>query len=280
MVAYVVSHYGLTMRRACRLLKQPRSVQYYRSVKDPRPELRSRMREIAYTRVRYGYRRVHVLLRREGWQLGRNQAYRLYCEEQLQLRSKLPKRRKMVVTRMAKIVPVKPNDAWSMDFVADQLADGSKFRTLTVVDVFTKEALAIEVGQRLKGEHVVSALNRIVARRGAPRHVFVDNGSEFSGRLLDMWAYHHQAKIDFSRPGKPTDNCHIETFNGSFRDECLNLHWFETLGEAKAIIEAWRRDYNESRPHSALKDLAPAEFFRQLALLPGPTGPETPENSR
>ncbi|WAG21847.1 IS3 family transposase [Burkholderia gladioli] len=279
-VAYVVSHYGLTMRRACRLLKQPRSVQYYRSVKDPRPELRSRMREIAYTRVRYGYRRVHVLLRREGWQLGRNQAYRLYCEEQLQLRSKLPKRRKMVVTRMAKIVPVKPNDAWSMDFVADQLADGSKFRTLTVVDVFTKEALAIEVGQRLKGEHVVSALNRIVARRGAPRHVFVDNGSEFSGRLLDMWTYHHQAKIDFSRPGKPTDNCHIETFNGSFRDECLNLHWFETLGEAKAIIEAWRRDYNESRPHSALKDLAPAEFARQLALLPGPTGPETPENSR
>ncbi|WP_420796210.1 IS3 family transposase [Burkholderia gladioli] len=279
-VAYVVSHYGLTMRRACRLLKQPRSVQYYRSVKDPRPELRSRMREIAYTRVRYGYRRVHVLLRREGWQLGRNQAYRLYCEEQLQLRSKLPKRRKMVVTRMAKIVPVKPNDAWSMDFVADQLADGSKFRTLTVVDVFTKEALAIEVGQRLKGEHVVSALNRIVARRGAPRHVFVDNGSEFSGRLLDMWAYHHQAKIDFSRPGKPTDNCHIETFNGSFRDECLNLHWFETLGEAKAIIEAWRRDYNENRPHSALKDLAPAEFARQLALLPGPTGPETPENSR
>ncbi|ASD78292.1 IS3 family transposase [Burkholderia gladioli] len=279
-VAYVVSHYGLTMRRACRLLKQPRSVQYYRSVKDPRPELRSRMREIAYTRVRYGYRRVHVLLRREGWQLGRNQAYRLYCEEQLQLRSKLPKRRKMVVTRMAKIVPVKPNDAWSMDFVADQLADGSKFRTLTVVDVFTKEALAIEVGQRLKGEHVVSALNRIVARRGAPRHVFVDNGSEFSGRLLDMWAYHHRAKIDFSRPGKPTDNCHIETFNGSFRDECLNLHWFETLGEAKAIIEAWRRDYNESRPHSALKDLAPAEFARQLALLPGPIGPETPENSR
>nr|WP_111946505.1 IS3 family transposase [Burkholderia gladioli] len=279
-VAYVVSHYGLTMRRACRLLKQPRSVQYYRSVKDPRPELRSRMREIAYTRVRYGYRRVHVLLRREGWQLGRNQAYRLYCEEQLQLRSKLPKRRKMVVTRMAKIVPVKPNDAWSMDFVADQLADGSKFRTLTVVDVFTKEALAIEVGQRLKGEHVVSALNRIVARRGAPRHVFVDNGSEFSGRLLDMWAYHHRAKIDFSRPGKPTDNCHIETFNGAFRDECLNLHWFETLGEAKAIIEAWRRDYNESRPHSALKDLAPAEFARQLALLPGPIGPETPENSR
>nr|WP_155642102.1 IS3 family transposase [Burkholderia cepacia] len=278
-VDYVVSHYGLTMRRACRLVKQPRSVQYYRSIKDPRPELRSRMREIAHTRVRYGYRRVHVLFRREGWQLGRNQAYRLYCEEQLQLRSKLPKRRKMVVTRVAKIVPIKPNDAWSMDFVADQLADGSKFRTLTIVDVFTKEALATEVGQRLKGEHVVSALNRIAARRGALRHLFVDNGSEFSGRLLDMWAYHYRAKIDFSRPGKPTDNCHIETFNGSFRDECLNLHWFETLGEAKAIVEAWRRDYNESRPHSALKELAPAEFARQLVPSSGSTEPETPQKS-
>ncbi len=237
------------------------------------------MREIAHTRVRYGYRRVHVLLRREGWQLGRNQAYRLYCEEQL--RSKLPKRRKMVVTRVAKFVPIKPNDAWSMDFVADQLADGSKFRTLTIVDVFTKEALAIEVGQRLKGEHVVSALNRIAARRGARRHLFVDNGngSEFSGRLLDMWAYHYRAKIDFSRPGKPTDNCHIETFNGSFRDECLNLHWFETLGEAKAIVEAWRRDYNESRPHSALKELAPAEFARQLVPSSGSTEHETPQKS-
>lgn len=115
----------------------------------------------------------------------------------------------MVVTRMQKIVPSKPNDAWSMDFVADQLADGSKFRAPTAVDEFTKEALAIKVGQRLRGEHVVSALNRIAARRGAPRHIFVDNGSEFSGRLLDMWAYHHQSKIDFSRPGKPTDNCHI-----------------------------------------------------------------------
>ncbi len=163
--------------------------------------------------------------------------------------------------------------------MADQLADGSKFRTLTIVDVFTKEALAIEVGQHLRGEHVVSALNRIAVRRGAPRHLFVDNGRKFSGRLLDMWAYHCRAKIDYSRPDKPTDNCHIETFNGSFRDERLNLHWFETLGEAKAIIEVWRRDYNESRPHSALKELAPTEFARQLVLSVGPAGPETPENS-
>ena len=145
---------------------------------------------------------------------------------------------------------------------ADEIGVRADERMLTVVDVFTKEALAIEVGQRLRGEHVVSALNRIAARRGAPRHIFVDNGSEFSGRLLDMWAYHHKSKIDFSRPGKPTDNCHIETFNGSFRDECLNLHWFETLDEAKATIEAWRGHFNESGPYSALQELAPAEFAR------------------
>jgi putative transposase len=241
-------------------------MQYYRSAKDPKLEIRQRMRDIAGTRVRYGYRRIHVLLLREGWQLRRHQAYRLYSEEQLQLRSKLPKRRKMVVTRRAKPKPVSANDAWSMDFVADQLANGSKFRTLTIVDVFSKESLAIEVGQKLRGEDVVAMLNRLVAQRGAPKYIFVDNGSEFSGRLMDLWAYHYGVRIDFSRPGKPTDNCHIETFNGSFRDECLNVNWFASLAEAKVLIEAWRRDYNESRPHSALKNLTPSEFVAQERL--------------
>ena len=147
-----------------------------------------------------------------------------------------------------------------------QLASGMRFRTLTTIDVFSKEALAIEVGQRLRGEHVVAALNRPAAQRQVPRYLFVDNGSEFSDRLLDLWAYHHQARIDFSRPGKPTDNCHIETFNGSFRDECLNLHWFESLEEAKVIIEAWRRDYNESRPHMALHGRSPAEFAHAVGF--------------
>ncbi len=165
-----------------------------------------------------------------------------------------------------------------MDFVADQLADGRKFRTLTIVDVFTKESLAIDVGQRLRGEHVVEALNRLAAQRGAPKYLFVDTGSEFSGRLLDLLADHHQTRIDFSRPGKPTDNCHIETFNGSFRDECLNLHWFESLEEAKAIIEVWRRDYNESRPHSTLNDLSPAEFVRRAKPLQGASALPSAEN--
>jgi putative transposase len=262
-VRYVIEHYGLPLQRACRLMKQAPSVQYYRSVKDPKLALCARMRELAQVRVRYGYRRLHVLLKREGWQLGKNQTYRLYCREQLQLRSKRPKRRKMVVGRVNRIKPLRANEAWSMDFVADQLADGSKFRSLTIVDVYTREALAIEVGPRLRSEHVVAALNRLAAQRGAPACLFVDNGSEFTGLLLDLWAYHHRTNIDFSRPGTPTDNSYIETFNGSFRDECLNVHWFATLTEAQATIEAWRKDYNESRPHMALGDMTPAAFARQ-----------------
>jgi putative transposase len=266
-VDYIASHYGLKKRRACRLVKQTRSMQYYRSVKDPRSDLRARMRDIARTRVRYGYRRIHVLLRRDGWKVGKDQMYRLYREEQLQLRSKLPRRRKMVVTRLERVRPRAANEVWSLDFVSDQLADGTRFRALTVVDVFSREALAIEVGQKLRGEHVVATLNSLAARRRAPKYLFVDNGSEFSGRLLDLWAYHCKARIDFSRPGKPTDNCFVETFNGSLRDECLNVHWFQSIDDAKAIIEAWRRDYNESRPHMALNGVAPEENARRLREL-------------
>ena len=277
-VEYIRDHYGLPRRRACRLVGLHRSVFYYRSVKNPQLELRGRMRELARTRVRYGYRRLHVLLKREGWSLGRNQAYRLYCEEGLQLRSKLPRRRKTVVTRRERYVPRRVNQAWSMDFVSDQLVDGRRIRALTIVDVFSREALAIEVGQRMRAENVVEVCNRLVARRGKPKRVFVDNGSEFSGRMFDLWAYHHGVRIDFSRPGKPTDNCFIETFNGSLRDECLNVHWFETLEEAKARIEAWRRDYNESRPHQALQEQTPNEFAAQAKELEGLTSLRTAGN--
>jgi putative transposase len=225
------------------------------------------MRELAEVRIRYGYRRLHVLLRREGWSLVKDQTYRLYTEESLQLRSKRPRRRKMAVARRERYVPKRPNQAWSMDFVADQLVDGTRFRALTIVDVYTRDALDIVVGQRLRAEQVVEACNRLVASRGSPVRIFVDNGSEFSGRVFDLWAYHRKAAIDFNRPGKPTDNCFVETFNGSLRDECLNVHWFETIDEARAKIEAWRIEYNESRPHQALKDLTPAEFARQARHL-------------
>ena len=183
-VDYLVDHYSSSRRRACRLVRQTRSTVYYRSRKDPKTALRARMRELAQTRVRYGYRRLHVLLRREGWKLGKEQTYRIYTEESLQLRSKRPRRRKMVVGRKERYVPTRPNQAWSMDFVSDQLVTGERFRVLTVVDVFTREALAVHVGQRLRGEDVVAVCNRLTATRGAPLRVFVDNGSEFSGKYL------------------------------------------------------------------------------------------------
>jgi putative transposase len=261
---YVRGHYGISLRRACHLVQVSRSTPYYERRKDPRSELRRRMRELANTRVRWGYRRLHVLLRREGWPLGRSQCYRIYGEEQLQLRSKLPKKRKMVVQRRQRTLPTAPGQAWSMDFVAEEFSHGGKFRILTVVDVFTREALAVHAGHRLKGEHVVEVLNGLARHRGAPKAIFVDNGSEFTGRLMDMWAYHHGVRLDFSRPGKPTDNSFVETFNGSLRDECLNVNWFASLAEAQGLLEAWRRDYNENRPHSALNDLTPAEYARRI----------------
>ena len=260
--------HGYSERRACALTRQHRSTQRKPLIRDPHLELRQRMHEIVRTRVRYGYRRVHILLKREGWIVGRNVIYRLYREEGLALRSKQPRRRKMVVQRQARCQPKRPNEAWSLDFVHDALSTGQTFRALTVMDVFTREGLAIEVGQRLRGEHVVEVLNRLVRQRGAPQYLFADNGAEFTGHLVDLWAYHHGTRIDFSRPGKPTDNAHIETFNGSLRDECLNLHWFETIAEARRIIEAWRRDYNESRPHMALGNRTPQEYALRISPSP------------
>jgi len=251
----------------------------YQSHKDPRTELRLRIREIAQARVRYGYRKILVLLRREGWKVGKYLVYRLYKEEGLTLRQRLRRRRRVAVHRRERRKPTAPNQVWSLDFVADQLADGRRFRALTVVDVFTRESLAIEVGQSLKGEDVVKALNRLQAQRGAPKMLFCDNGSEFSSQAMDLWAYQNGVRIDFSRPGKPTDNAHVESFNGTFRQECLNAHWFTTLREAQEIIEAWRREYNESRPHRALGERTPNEFACQVAASRDLKRREGAENS-
>ena len=152
-----------------------------------------------------------------------------------------------------------------MDFVADQLADGRRFRSLTVVDIYTRECLAIESEQRLKGEDVVMVLNRIKMQRGVPKMLYCDNGSEFSSQAMDLWAYQNGVRIAFSRPGKPTDNAFVESFNGTFRAECLDAHWFTTLTETRQIVETWRREYNESRPHRALGERTPNEFANEIA---------------
>jgi putative transposase len=271
-VGYLCGVYRVSQRHACRVARVAPSTLRYKSIREPRTALRLRIREIAQVRVRYGYRKIRVLLNREGWQVGKKLVYRLYQEEGLALRQQPRRKRRVSVNRRERIRPTAPNQVWSMDFVADQLADGRRFRALTMVDVYTRESLAIEVGQRLKGEDVVRVLQRVLKDRGAPQTLFCDNGSEFTSQVLDLWAYHQGVRIDFSRPGKPTDNAHVESFNGTLRSECLNTHWFKTLAEAQQIIEAWRREYNESRPHRALGERTPHEFARQIAASRDLTG--------
>jgi putative transposase len=244
-VEYLCDRYRVSERHACLVLRVPRATYRYRSCSDPRTELRMRIRELARTRVRYGYRRIRVLLNREGWMVGRYLVYRLYKEEGLTL-SRRPARRKRTaaMTRQEKVSASKPNQVWSLDFVTDQLANGRRFRALTIVDIYTRESLAIKAAAGLKGADVVRVLNHLKGKRGVPQYLFCDNGSEFTGQAMDLWAHQNQVRIDFSRPGKPTDNALIESFNGTFRSECLSTHWFASLQEARHLIENWRREYN------------------------------------
>jgi len=264
-VTYLCGGYRVSERRACTVVLLPRATHRYQSIRDPLTALRMRLRQLAQARIRYGYRKLRVLLIRDGWQVGKKLVYRLYREEKLGLQRR-PKARRMVSEHSRqKPRAERPNQVWGVDFVADQLSDGRRFRALTVVDVYTRECLAIEVGQSLKGPDVVRVLQRISVQRGVPQMLFCDNGSEFSSQVMDLWAYHNQVKIDFSRPGKPTDNAHVESFNGTLRAECLDAHWFSQLPEAAERIEAWRWEYNASRPHRALGERTPHEFARQIA---------------
>ena len=232
------------------------------------------MCEIAQVRVRYGARRIHVLLRREGWAVNHKRVHRIYVQAGLNLRTKRPRRRKAAATRLDRPVLTTPDQLWSMDFVADALFNGQRFRALTIVDNFTRECLAIEVAGRLRGEDVVATLDHLRQRRGSPTRIQVDNGPEFISMALDRYAYEYGITLDYSRPGKPTDNPFIESFNGSLRDECLNAHWFLSLADAREKIESWRADYNQYRPHSSLADRTPAQFAE--AFLKGSKPPTAP----
>lgn len=250
----------MSERRACNLLKLHRSTFRYKSIKDPQVELRIRLKDLAAARVGYGYKRLHVLLQREGWNVNHKRIYRLYIEENLGLRKKPPKRRVSCLKRKSHPLARWKNDCWSMDFMADQLFDGRRIRTLNIVDNHTRESLAIKVGQSLKGMDVVKALELVTEKHGKPKVIRVDNGPEFISKDLDLWAYWNKVKLDFIRPGKPTDNAFIESFNDKFRKECLNENWFLSLKDAEEKIEKWRQDYNTFRPHSSLGNKTPIEF--------------------
>jgi putative transposase len=255
--------YGASQTQACAVMMISRSVYHYRARRRDQTPLVNRIKEIAAARVRYGYQRVHIVLRREGWLVNRKRVYRLYRLEGLSLFQRRPRRHRSAMQRSRPPGAQAMNESWSMDFVSDQLYDGRKLRALTLIDAYTRECLAIWVDQGIRGEHVVTVVDTVSSERGAPRRIQVDNGPEFVSKVLDRWAYEHHVELAFSRPGKPTDNAYIEAFNGRLRQECLNQHWFLSLHDARRKIEAWRQGHNESRPHGALGWATPAEFARR-----------------
>lgn len=257
--------YRVSVRRACGLVGCHRATFYYRAKRrDPAP-LRMRLRELAAARPRFGYRRLYILLRREGWRVNHKRIYRLYGEEQLAVRTRRRKKRASHL-RVVPPRPTRPNEQWCMDFMADRLEDGRRIRILTVEDVFTRECLAVEIDVSLTSARVVSVLERIVRERAAPAVITVDNGSEFYARLTDSWAYRQGVRLEFSRPGKPMDNPFIESFNGRLRDEHLNTELFFSIADAQHKILEWQQDYNETRPHSSLGNIPPREFAAQWQL--------------
>jgi putative transposase len=202
--------------------------------------------------VAYGYRRLHVLLRREGWQVNHKRVYRLYRAEGLVMRKKTPHRRVACMKREIKPAALARNECWSMDFVSDQLFDDRRLRVLVILENYTRECLALDANARIRGIDVVTALERITSLAGFPKRIKVDNGPEFISKDLDRWAYWNKVELDFSRPGRPSDNALVEAFNSRFRQECLNQHWFMSLEDAREKLAAWQLEYNTERPHSSL----------------------------
>lgn len=264
-VAHLEGEHKFSERRACRLLRLHRGTKRYRQQKVEDPKLVDRLKELAARRRKFGYRRLHTLLKREGFKVNQKKIRRIYRE--LHLSIKLRKKTKVrSIVRVPIAAPRRANERWSMDFVSDQLGPtGRRFRTLTVVDEFTRESLALYVDFSIPGATVARELEKVRLARGTPKSIVIDNGSEFTGRAMDAWAHANDIALDFIRPGKPQENAFIESFNGKFREECLSENWLVSLEDARWTIEEWRLDYNNERPHSSLGNLTPTEFAAKQA---------------
>ncbi|MGH8324452.1 MAG: IS3 family transposase, partial [Steroidobacteraceae bacterium] len=262
---------GLSQRRACGLLTVHRSTARYLGHGRSDVAVRTRLRELAAEKRRYGYRRLHVLLRREGVLVNHKRVERIYREEGLSLRRR--KRKRAAGARAETwLAATQPDQRWSLDFVSDALWWGRKLRMLTVVDTYTRESLAIEVDTSLSGARVARVLDRVIGERTVPAEIVMDNGPELTSKALDQWAYGRGVQLRFIAPGKPQQNGYIESFNGKLRDECLNEHWFTTIYDAREKVEAWRVEYNRDRPHSSLGNQTPDEFRRSLTERKAPVG--------
>lgn len=258
--------FAVSSRRACRLLRFSRGSFYYRHVVHDERALIIRLRDLAFSRVRFGYRRLAVLLQREGWKVGKRRVLRIYRAEGLAVRSK-HRRKRVSQIRVPLAVATAPNQRWSMDFVTERLENGRYFRILTLIDQFSRECLQLWADVSLTGQKVVFCLQHLAGTRGLPVAITVDNGAEFCSRAMDAWAYQTGVKLDFIRPGRPAENGFVESFNGRLRDECLNVNLFFGLAEVRDKLESWRHDYNNFRPHGSLGDLPPAEFAQRAMRL-------------
>lgn len=251
--------YKVSAQRACKVIEFQRSSYLYKSRAKDQTVLRMRILDIAKARPRFGYLRIHLMLIREGWHVNRKRVYRFYRMEGLQVRTK---RRKKTASHVRVPLPAPQaiNEAWSMDFVADQLECGRRFRMLTIVDQFSRECIEIEADFSLPSQRVLEVLERLSYTRGLPGTITVDNGTEFYSKAMDAWAYQRGVKLNFIRPGKPVENAFIESFNGRLRDECLNANVFFSLEDARQKVESFKLDYNTRRPHSSLGNFTPEEF--------------------
>jgi putative transposase len=258
-IAHLIQTHEMSERRACRVLKVDRSSVRYQALKPCDARLRERLRALAHERRRFGYRRLHVLLRREGWAVNRKRVQRLYQEEKLMVR-KRGGRKRAIGVRAPMALPERPNASWSLDFVHDQMTDGRRFRILAVVDDCTRECLALVADTSISGVRVARELDRIVARRGKPQAITSDNGTELTSNAILAWADERGVAWRYIQPGKPMQNAFIESFNGRLRDELLNETLFRSLPQARSVIEDWRHDYNDQRPHSRLGWRTPTAF--------------------
>ena len=269
-VAHLVASHEMSERRACRVIGCCRMTMRYEAIRQDDPVLRERLKDLAKARRRFGYRRLHVFLRREGHQVNHKRLFRIYREEQLHVRRRGGRKRAMG-TRAPMVLPLLPNQRWSLDFVSDQLTDGRRFRILTVVDDCTRECLALITDTSLSGARVARELATLFDARGKPQTIVSDNGTEFTSNAILKFVDDHKFDWHYIAPGKPTQNAFIESFNGRLRDELLNETLFSSLHLARVTLAAWRTDYNTERPHSRLAWQTPAEFARTFAPQRGLT---------
>lgn len=258
-VAHLVEAHQVSERRACQIASVDRALVRYRARKPDDAALRARLRDLAHERRRFGYRRLHVLLRREGWVVNKKRVQRIYQEERLMVR-KRGGRKRAIGLRAPLKAPARPNACWSLDFVHDQMSDGRRFRILTIVDECTRELLALVPDTSLSGARVGRELDRIIAWRGRPETILSDNGTEFTSNAILAWSEAKGVAWRYIQPGKPAQNAFIESFNGRLRDELLNETLFRSLAHARLELDAWRDDYNHDRPHSALGWQTPAAY--------------------